>query len=244
MNKKINNLTTNLKELFDERLESVILYGSCVIGDCEGDFSDINAIVLINNLTAIDLKNSYSLIKEFSTNHLWGIFPYQKHPAPLFMDKTEWLNSCDVYPIEYSDIKARYKIIYGNDFVANLNLEKKNLRHQCEYEMKNLLIKLRQNYLSKSNNKKEIEHLLKVSSKSFFAVFRAILRLTEENVPFGHKEVIDLLSQKVKIDKEIFIKIFELRTNSNAINKKEYEIAVQKMIDSADEILKYVDKLN
>lgn len=244
MNKKIDNLINNLKEIFDERLISVILYGSCVTGECEGDFADINAIVIIDNLKAIDLKTSYSAVKEFSNNYLWGLFPYQKHPAPLFMDKDEWLDSCDVYPIEYLDIKARYKILYGEDLVTPLNFEKKNLRHQCEYEVKNLLIKLRQNYLVKSNDKKEIEHLLKISSKSFFALFRAILRLTEETVPFNHKKVIDLLSQKVKIDKEVFLKILELRTNPKAIKKKEYETEVQKMIDSADEILKYVDKLN
>lgn len=244
MNKKLDNLIKDLKELFNERLVSVILYGSCVTGDCEGDFSDINTIVLIDNLTAIDLKNSYSAVRGFSTNRLWGIFPYHKHPAPLFMDKAEWINSCDVYPIEYSDIKARYEIVYGEDLIAPLNPEKKNLRHQCEYEMKNLLIKLRQNYLGRSNDKKEVEYLLKISSKSFFAVFRAILRLTEESVPFDHKEVIALLARKVKIEKEVFFKILELRTNSKAIDKKEYETAVQKMIDSADEILKYVDKLN
>lgn len=244
MNKKIDNLINDLKEIFNERLTSVILYGSCVTGDCESDFADINTIVVVDNLEAIDLKNSYSAVKQFSTNYLWGIFSYHKHPAPLFMDKAEWFNSCDVYPIEYSDIKARFKILYGEDLVTSLNLEKKNLRHQCEYEMKNLLIKLRQNYIAKSSDKKEIEHLLKISSKSFFAIFRAILRLTEDSVPFNHKKVIDLLSQKVKIEKEVFLKILELRTNSKAIYKKDYEQAVQKMIDSADEVLKYVDKLN
>jgi len=262
--KSTANLIEKLKEIYKEKLISVILYGSCVTNDCDNEFSDINTIVIIDSLTAIDLKNASSVSKDFSkatkpknlgnisqlvellSNYMLAhCDPAQisRNPLPLFMDKDEWLNSCDVYPIEYSDIKARYKILYGEDIVAPLVLEKSNLRLQCEYEMKNVLIKLRQNYLAKSNDLREIEILLKTTSKSFFALFRAILRLTSEDVPFNHKEVISLLAEKVTIDKDVFLKILDLRTNSKAIPKDEYEITIQKLINSANEILKYVDKI-
>lgn len=227
-------LIENLKEVFKERLLSVILYGSCAGDACENKFSDINLIVIIDNLLAVDLKNANSAIADFMKT---------KNPLPLFMDKDEWFNSCDVYPIEYSDIKDRYKILYGEDLVTPLALEKKNLRLQCEHETKNLLIKLRQNYLANSNNLKEIEKLLKMSSKSFFAIFRAVLRLTEDKVSFNHEETINTLAQKVAIKKEVFLKILKFRTNPKAIAKNEYEITIQELIDSTDEILKYIDKI-
>lgn len=228
------SLIQNLKEIYNESLASVILYGSCAGNECENDFSDINLIVIINNLLAVDLKNASSALKDFMKT---------KHPLPLFMDRDEWFNSCDVYPIEYSDIKERYSILYGEDVVKPLVLEKTNLRLQCEHEVKNLLIKLRQNYLAQSNDLKAIEKLLKNSSKSFFALFRAILRLTNENISFDHKESINSLSEKVKIDKDAFLKLLDLRTNSKAISKNEYEITIQKLIDSTNEILKYIDKM-
>lgn len=229
-----SNLINNLKEVFGEKLLSVILYGSCASSQCENKFSDINVIVVIENLLAADLKKANSALKDFMKT---------KNPLPLFMDKEEWFNSCDVYPIEYSDIKERYSILYGEDIVKPLVLEKTNLRLQCEHEVKNLLIKLRQNYLAQSTNLKEIENLLKKSSKSFFALFRATLRLIEENVPFSHEEVINSLAEKVKIDKEVFIKLLDLRTNPKAIQKNEYEVTIQKLIDSTNEILRYIDKL-
>lgn len=232
--KVTSNLVQNLEEIFKERLISIILYGSCASNECENDFSDINTIVVIDNLTAMDLKLANSVLKDFMKT---------KNPLPLFMDKDEWFNSCDVYPIEYTDIKARYKILYGEDIVEPLVLEKTNLRLQCEHETKNLLIKLRQNYLAKSNDLKAIEQLIKASSKNFFAIFRAILRLTNESAPFNHKETINLLSEEVKIDKEVFLKLLDWRTNTKAISKKEYEITIQKLIDSTNEILRYIDKL-
>ncbi len=256
-----DNLIENLKKLYNERFVSLILYGSCVTNDCDNEFSDINTIVIIDSLSAIDLKNASKAIKEFMkipksskgfgsvtylvellSGYLSAPLKTGVNPLPLFMGKEEWFNSCDVYPIEYSDIKARYKILYGEDIVAPLILEKSNLRLQCEYEVKNLLIKLRQNYLAKSDDLNEIEKLFKKSSKSFFALFRAILRLDSDNVPFSHKKVIALLSEKVKIDKAVFLKILDLRTNPKAILKDEYEDTIQKLINSGEEILKYVDK--
>lgn len=232
--KTLGNLIENLKDTFGEKLVSVILYGSCAASACENDFSDINLIVVIDNLLAVDLKNAAQALKDFKKT---------KNPLPLFMDKDEWFNSCDVYPIEYLDIKERYSILYGEDIVSPLEVEKANLRLQCEHEVKNLLIKLRQNYLAQSTNLKAIEELLKKSSKSFFALFRATLRLTQDNVPFEHAQVLDTLAEKVKIDKDVFMKLLDLRTNSKAISKNEHEITIQKLIDSTNEVLKYIDKL-
>lgn len=231
--KTIGNLIENLKDTFAQKLVSVILYGSCAASTCENNFSDINLIVVIDNLCAADLKKASAAIKDFLKT---------KNPLPLFMDKDEWLNSCDVYPIEYLDIKERYSILYGEDIVKPLVIEKTNLRLQCEHEVKNLLIKLRQNYLAQNNNLKAIEELLKKISKSYFALFRAILRLTQDNVPLEHAQVIDSFSEKVKIDKEVFLKLLEFRKNFKAISKQEYETIIQKLIDSTNEVLKYIDK--
>lgn len=232
--KTLGNLIENLKNTFGDKLVSVILYGSCASNACENNFSDINLIVVIDNLLAVDLKNAAVALKDFQKT---------KNPLPLFMDKEEWFNSCDVYPIEYLDIKERYSILYGEDIVKPLAVEKSNLRLQCEHEVKNLLIKLRQNYLAQSNNLKAIEELLKKSSKSFFALFRAILRLTQDAVPFEHAQAIDSLAEKVTIDKEVFLKLLDLRANPKAISKNEHEITIQKLIDSTNEVLKYIDRL-
>lgn len=239
MNKQkiLDKLVEKLKKIFDTRLVSVILHGSCAADLCDNKFSDINLIVVIDKLCAIDLKNANTIIKDFDKT---------KNPLPLFMDKDEWFNSCDVYPIEYSDIKDRYSIAYGEDIVKPLTVEKSNLRLQCEHETKNLLIKLRQYYLAYNKNQATIKKLLLSVSKSLFALFRAILRLTEEKVSFNKQESIDLISEKVNIDKQVFFMLLEMRKEKkllDPITKIDYEITIQKLIDSINETLKYIDKL-
>src|SRR5574344_1647211 len=134
MNKILEELINNLKDNFnEEKLKSVILYGSCAVEDCSEKFNNINVIVVLKNLCAKDLKLSEKLAAKFLK---------KAHVLPLFMDYDEWQNSADVYAIEYSDIKDRYKILFGENIVDDLNVENNDLRFQCEQETKALLIRL------------------------------------------------------------------------------------------------------
>lgn len=239
MEKMLNEFVDNLKETFKDRLSSVILYGSCAVGECENSFSDVNLMVIIQCLCAEDLKSANKFIEKL----------YKKTKTlPIFMDKDEWFDSCDVFAIEYSDIKERNKILYGEDLISSLSVDRHDLRLQCEREVKNLLVRLRQGYLLKANDKNALKGLIKASSKTFIVIFRTILKLNNEKVPHKHKNVIEKFYEKIKdneinFDNDLFIKILEFRNNSKAVNDRDIEGVVQKLIDTTDSVLKYVDKL-
>lgn len=239
MDKLLNELIDNLKKTFGERLSSVFLYGSCAVEDCSRFFHDLNLIVIIENLKADDLKKSHSFVKKFAEKGKY---------LPIFMDKEEWFNSCDVYAIECADIQDRHKILYGEDLINTISVEKSNLRHQCEQETKSLLIRLRQTYLGHAQNKKAVREIIKVSSKTFVVIFRTILRLLDEKVPRTHYDVVKLFSEKIKthgidFDYDLFSKVLEFRTNSKAIQDKELDCTIEKLIDTTNSVLKYVDKI-
>lgn len=237
--KLINDFVEKMKTLYEDRLSSVFLYGSCAVGECENKFSDINLIVIIKDLNSSDLKRANESVKPFLK---------EKNPLPIFMDKDEWFNSSDVYAMEYSDIKDRNKILYGENLIDELQIEKKDVRFQCEQETKNLLIKLRQTYLGQSHDKNTLKTAIKMSSKTFLVIFRAVLKLLGETVPTKHVDVIKLFAEKINSEKEImdvkmFERILEFRENPKEIDDKETEIFLQRLIDTTNYVLKYVDKL-
>lgn len=239
MDKILNEFIDNLKGTFKERLSSVFLYGSCAVQDCSKSFSDINLMVIIDNLKANDLKLSHKAVKKFVQKGKY---------VPIFMDKEEWFNSSDVYAIEYSDIKDRYKLLHGENLISNLNIEKRNLRFQCEQEIKNLLIRLRQTYVSKAEDKKAIKNLIQTSSKTFMVIFRTVLRLSNITVPKTHDDVVKLFADNLQnhgidFNCSLFLKILEFRKNSKVIKNDEIDTLIQNLIDSTNSVLKYVDKL-
>lgn len=240
MDKILNELIDNLKKIFEKRLSSVFLYGSCAVEDCSRTFPDLNLIVIIENLKADDLKKSHPFVKKFAQKGKY---------LPIFMDKEEWFDSCDVYAIECADIQDRHKILYGEDLVNNLGVEKSDLRFQCEQETKSLLIRLRQTYVGHAQDKKAVKEIIKLSSKTFVVIFRTILRLLDEKVPITHSSVVKLFSEKIKthgidFDYELFSKVLEFRKNKRAIQDKELDYTIEKLIDTTNSILKYVDKIN
>lgn len=234
MNKTIKNLIIDLENIFEDRLVSIMLYGSAAFGEFKEKVSDLNLIIVIDKMTASDLKTALPAMKKWSKT---------KNPIPVFMDKEEMCNSCDVYPIEYSDIKERHKILYGEYFLDSLIIKKEHIRLQCESEIRNLLIKLRQGYLRSNNDRKTIDNLVKKSTTSIIAVFRAVLRILDESVPMCHKEVIELLSTKVSFDKDVFTDILILREKNKSLSQNDYVIVIQRLINSLKEVLKYVDKM-
>ncbi len=233
-NKILSEFKSDLKDLYNEKLCSIIIYGSCAVDDCSSATSDINAIVILDQLSALDLKKSHNIIKKWIKT---------KNPLPIFMDKEEWFNSTDIYPIEYSDIKERYKILEGEDVVAPLILKNDHLRLMCEHEIKNILIKLRQNYLINSSNYSAVKELIFAATKSLIAILRATLRLTNLEVPKINENMVDLLSSILNIDKNEIIKLFEIKNKQLEIKKDNYESTIQFLIDTTDKILKSVDKL-
>ncbi len=233
-NEILNNFVEELKKTYTQKLFSVVVYGSCADNLCENKYSDINCIVLINNLDAEDLKQSNNIIKNWKKDN---------DNLPIFMDKEEWFNSADVYPIEYSDIKDRYRIVFGEDVVATLQLTNSNLRLMCEHEIKNILIKLRQYYLANSSKLDNAEKVALSATKSLIAVFRAVLKIHNDRVPHQAEEVIDLLAENIDFDKETFKKLLKSRKEKISIRKSDYEQIIQSLINSTNKILSAVDKI-
>ncbi len=237
MDKILNSFVEEVQKIFKDRLTTVFLYGSCAVEDCSKIFNDLNVMVVINNLCAKDLDDAHKISVKFAK---------KAKSLPIFMDEDEWYNSSDIYAMEYSDIKDRHKILFGKDIISDLKVEKHNLRVQCEREVKNLLIRLRQTYLVSSNDKKAIKNLIFKSSKAFVAIFRAILKLLDMQVPITHFDVVKGFSDKMseenlEFDKDLFLCILDFK--KRCINSKQLIEVIQKLIDSTDYVLKYVDKL-
>ena len=120
-----------LKTILNERLLSIFMYGSKVKYEPDTQKSDINIMVIVDRLCGQDLRNCSRAVKQWCK---------KGNPPPVFMDKTEWFQSADVYAMEYADIKAAHRILYGQDIVSEIKVEPDNIRLQCELETKNLLM--------------------------------------------------------------------------------------------------------
>ena len=109
-------------------------------------------------------------------------------------------SSSDVFPIEFLDMKENYLVLFGPDLLSNLQVEQKNLRFQCEHELKVKLINLKRAFVFISRNNAALQNLLFKTFVSTVHVARNLLRLKGSQPAYLKAEIIKQLTPEFKIN--------------------------------------------
>ncbi len=242
--KKIDKFIQDIKKVFNQRLKSVFIYGSKANIETDKLTSDIDIMVIAENVTGDDLKKCAPAVKKWmGTGCPCRIFDKEKNPLPVFMGEREWFNSTDVYAMEYSDIKDNHRIIYGENLISSINIKKEDLRLQCEAEMKNLLMRFRKHYLLFSNNPKEINNALFAVTKTINAIFKAILRLQEIEVSKSAYANLNKICEIFDADKQFYEKLLCAKEKHCNFSKSETYKLADEAIVQLEKLLEYINNI-
>jgi len=228
-------LVEELKGACDEKLRSVVLYGSAAPGDYVGKNSDYNILVVTSDLDQETLAAFAGPARAWSK---------AGNPEPLLFTEDRLRQATDVFPIELLDIKECHKILAGEDLVSGLDIDTANLRLEIEHELRGKLIQLRQRYLAVAGKRRATAKLMVDSVGTFLVLFRAALRLFEESVPAQKMEALQKLDGHIDCDLDVFRKVNELKAgtlNAGGLDIDQlfgqYLSAIESVIDEVDRYL-------
>ena len=207
MKQQLEEFIDDLRATHGKNLVSVILYGSAAAGDFVPSQSDYNLLITLQRITPKDLRNAQACMRE------WSKFG---NSVPVYFTVSELQNAADVFPIEFHNMERARKVLYGADVLADLNISDEYLRHQTEYELRSKLIKLRRSYISASASVEGLINLMAESLSSFAALFRAVLLIHGFEPPITKHEIVALTAEKLQVDGNPFVKIFNIRENNFA----------------------------
>jgi predicted nucleotidyltransferase len=182
-----NGFVPLVKEVFSDKLVSVILYGSAVKGRFTDKVSDVNVLILI----ADDSPDGVVSLGRKTARLIW-----KNRITPLILTVSEFINSADVFPMEYLDIKHSRKVIFGSDVTEELEITKDNLRHQVEEQLRGSITSLRSALLHGRGKTASSKRFLKSWFGAQNALFRGLLRLKEqEEIPSDPEEIATKLGE-------------------------------------------------
>lgn len=236
MRQQFEAFIDDLKTTHGRNLASVILYGSAAAGDFIPQQSNYNLLIALHRITPEDLRNAHASVREW---HRLG------HPVPVYFTVSELEEAADVFPIEFHQMEAARKVLYGNDVLQNVRISDSNLRHQTEYELRSKLVQLRRQYIPASASVEGLKSLMAESFTSFAALFRAVLLLQGIEPPATKHEVVAITIEHLKLDGGVFEKIVNIRKNNFAETLDEvqanrlfgeYMEQIEKVIDSVDKV--------
>ncbi|MCS6874645.1 MAG: nucleotidyltransferase domain-containing protein [Pyrinomonadaceae bacterium] len=207
--KELEMFVEDLKSTHGKNLAAVILYGSATTGEFKRGVSDYDLIIALHKITPEDLLLAHAAVRE-----------WQKlgHRPPAYFTVSELITSSDVFPIELYQMKKSRVVLFGDDILADVEVSDKNLRHQIEYELRGKLIRLRKLYVSAYGSAERLSELMVRSVSSFITLLRASLILLGIDPPVKKRDVVEIASKHLQINKEPFLKILEMRDR-----EKEYD---------------------
>jgi len=230
----LKNFVEDLKNLYSDRLVSVILYGSAAGEDFISGRSDINTLVILKKVDLDSLLKYQARQKKFEK---LGIV------APLFLEPEYIQGSADSFPIEFLDLKNQNKVLYGEDFFSGLEIHLTHLRLQCEQEIKGKLIRLRQHFLEAGNSPEKLERLLTSSLSSFMPVFRNMLRLQHKNLNHSTDDILTQIEKEWGISSVVFRKIWKLKKKELKLKKPELQNLWADYLEEVHQLVLKVDKI-
>ncbi len=222
-----------IKENFKDNLLSVILYGSILGENFIKGVSDINLLIILKEADSNQItdfgKTAFKTIQRYNI-------------TPLILTRDEFINSADVFPLEYMDIKERNRVIYGIDETQNLELTGKNLRHQVEAGLRGSLIRLRQIMVASRGKDSVLKGFFKIWIGPLLSMFRGLIRLKgEKAASLSHEEVVKKVSVLYSVDTEIFNNLLQIRKSTQKLKYKDIIVDVHRVLK---DIIRIVDKLN
>ena len=199
---KIRPFFEEVMQCCPEKVHSVYVTGSAVTPDFRESTSDVNSLIVLNDLHFEFFKFLAPLGKKFKSK---GV------AAPLVMTPSYIQDSLDVFPMEFLELRLIHKTALGPDIVQHLEIDPVLLRLQCEREIKTRLIGLWNGYISSTGETDMIAQLLYRSIKGCMPLFRSIVFLLGKLPPIKKMDVIGAISDNTGIDKDILIKALLLK---------------------------------
>jgi hypothetical protein len=152
-------------------------------------------------------------------------------------------SSLDVFPIEFLNFKLIHATAFGDDIFKNIEINRMDLRHQCERELKTKLIWLRQGYISSLGNRKILTEAFVNSISGYIPLFRGIIVLLGKEPPIKQVEVITALAEASGISTDVFAKVLrekheKIKLSIEELNTifEDYYAAIEKLGKIVDDI--------
>lgn len=153
---------------------SAVLYGSAARGDYIPGRSDINVMLIVDQLRPQALR---SLGKAFT-----GWRKTSREP-PLVMSRAEWNRATDVFPIEITDMQTAYRVLRGADPLHGVQVDRADLRKALEREFRGKLVRLHQGYAAYAPDPGALGALGLQSAATILVLLRGVLTLLDRPIP-------------------------------------------------------------
>jgi hypothetical protein len=189
--KLLQAYTKDVKGVFGEQLEGLLLYGSAVRGEFLPGRSNLNILLLVSSYDSALLKQYSALHRKWSKEQIL---------VPLFLTEEELRMSASVFPLEFLEIQEHHRVLGGRDPFIGFHVPTDRLRESVVHGLTSNLLRLRQRYVEGGGTDDATTILLPLSITATIPLLRGVQRLLGRPVLAQSDAVIKDVAEQLKLD--------------------------------------------
>jgi predicted nucleotidyltransferase len=210
---------------------SAVLYGSAARGDFVPGRSDINLMLILEDLSPSVLRSLGPAFIRWRGSKL---------EPPLLISRNEWNRATDAFPIEITDMRASYQVLRGPDPLTGMTVDRADLRRALERELRGKLLRLRQAYAASAGDTAALGTAAGQSAATVMVLLRALLSLLGRQVPADPLELAASASAALGIEGEQLLDVVRHRGEPKwRCTPEEFE----RYLDAVERTARLVDQL-
>jgi predicted nucleotidyltransferase len=233
MEAKLTELVGKLKDAAGQNLRAVVLFGSAVTGEFVAKHSDLNILCIVERSGSSELEDLHDVAEWWAK---------QGNPMPLVFTMEELQRSADVFAIEILDMKHRHRMLFGDDFLANLDVPL-HLHHlQVERELRSSWLHLRQAILQAPHKNRVLLQIMLDSVSGFCALFRHALLALNQQMPHTKREAVDAMATFTGADPSAFHAVLDVSDGKKKARHIDTEATLHTYLEFVAVVTNEVDR--
>jgi len=232
--KTIADFVGGLCKAAGSNLVTVILYGSAVTSEFDPELSDINLLCIVRDTSYPALEPLAPVVRSWVK---------RRHPAPLILSQQELLRFADVFAIEFLDIKAKHRVLYGDELMASLAVSTRMHRVQLEYELRVKEFLLHQQLMLNAGDRRRTWDVLQRSLTTFATLFRHLLVVKGEPEPLTKRDTITSVAALAGFDPSGFLEVLDVREHKSDTRNKDLQSLAARYLAAVEQATAAVDRM-
>ncbi|KPK39379.1 MAG: hypothetical protein AMJ65_11625 [Phycisphaerae bacterium SG8_4] len=230
----VRDFAEKLMTALGDSLQSITVVGSSLTDDFAPAYSDINTVIVLGEQKLTSLNAIAAMARPMSRKRI---------SPPLLMTPSYIERSLDVFGVEFLDFQLTHQTVLGDDPFTTRAFDKKDVRLQCERELKAMLIRLRQGYIAASANKRIVRDILISTARGLAPLLRAMLWLKDRDRPPGSSATFAKAAGEFLIKTDSLATAGRWRREKIRLSETEMQSAFESIYATIERLADIVDEL-
>lgn len=201
----IEGIVSSLKAALAENLHSCCVYGSAVRGNAVEGVSDINLLIVLEH------SNSDAHLAIFE------VLSDLPDVDPFILERNGLERSVRAFASKFSSIKRNYRVLYGADPLANIEIGRRLEKFLCEQAVRNLQLRLGFAFVTRSRPGTSYGRFLAHCVTPLYLRLSEMMRLEGKSVPDDFSQRADAFALEFAMDARILHDLLALKTRPVAM---------------------------